>query len=116
MVTMVGVTCTKGFTNSFSETCVTGAPVPSARRRGGGTPDDRARKPHGAAPSAGRRTARDQGEQGQERRRGGGRAEVVPVQDQPVRAGQDRAAASGGRAAARLLPDHRAAARPAAGP
>ena len=24
---MVGVTCTKGFTNSFSEICMTGAPV-----------------------------------------------------------------------------------------
>ena len=62
----------------------------------------------GAAPSAGGRAARDQGEHGQERRRGRRRAEVVPVQDQPLRAGQDWAAAAGGRAAARLLQDHRA--------
>jgi hypothetical protein len=47
------VRCTKGFTNSFREICVT-VPLVRARHRGEGTPDDRARKPHGAAASAGR--------------------------------------------------------------
>src|SRR5690349_12000770 len=106
-VTMSCVRCTKDFTATIGETCVTVA-RPPARRRGGGTPDDRARKSHGAATPAGRRAARDQGEQGQERgyRRCG--AEVVAVEDQPLRAGQDGPAAAGGRAAARLLRDHRA--------
>src|SRR5262249_42708414 len=56
--------------------------IPPAPHRGGGTPDDRARKPHRTAPPACRRAARDQGEQGQERgcrRRG---AEVVTFKDQ----------------------------------
>ena len=48
------VRCTKGFTNFFREIRVTVLTSPPARHRGGGTPDDRARKPHGAAASAGR--------------------------------------------------------------
>src|SRR4029077_18731554 len=101
-VTMACVRCAKAFTTTIGEICVTVA-RPPARRRGGGTPDDRARKSHGAATPAGCRAARDQGEQGQEwryRRRG---AEVVAVEDQQVRAGQDRIAAPGGRAAGRVL-------------
>src|SRR6266566_2226537 len=91
IVTMACVRLTKGFTNCCDEICVTVA-RPPARRRGGGTPDDRARKSHGAATSAGRRTARHQGEQGQERRYRRRGAEVVAVKDQQVRAGQDRIA------------------------
>jgi hypothetical protein len=41
-VTMACVRCTNGFINCCGETCVTVA-RPPARRRGGGTPDDRAR-------------------------------------------------------------------------
>jgi hypothetical protein len=52
-VTMACVRCTKGFTTTIGEICVTVARPPT-RRRGGGTPDDRARKPHGAPPPAGR--------------------------------------------------------------
>src|SRR5579864_6409701 len=74
----------EGCTNCFDEICVTVPPARPRGPRGGGTPDDRASKPDGAATSACRRTARDQGEQGQERRRGGRCAEVVAVQDQPV--------------------------------
>jgi hypothetical protein len=51
-VTMACVRCTNGFSATIGEICVTVA-RPPARRRGGGTPDDRARKSHGAAPSAG---------------------------------------------------------------
>src|SRR6201989_1801967 len=60
IVTMAYVRWPKGFTNSCSETCVTVARSP-ARRRGGGTSDDRAWKPHGTAAPAGRRAARGQG-------------------------------------------------------
>src|SRR5579859_7541784 len=75
--------CTKAFTNHFREICVTLASVrPRAPRRR--TPDDRARQPYGAAASPCRRTARDQGEQGQERGCGGRGAEVVALQDQQV--------------------------------
>jgi hypothetical protein len=52
-VTMACGRCTNGFTNCCGEICVTVA-RPPARRRGGGTPDDRARKPHGAAAPASR--------------------------------------------------------------
>src|SRR5262249_7726600 len=52
-VTMACGRCTNGFTNCCGEICVTVA-RPPARRRGGGTPDDRARKSHGAAAPAGR--------------------------------------------------------------
>src|SRR6476646_8710658 len=62
IVTMAYVRWTKGFTNCCGEICVTVA-RPPARRRGGGTPDDRAWKPHSTAASAGCRAARDQGEQ-----------------------------------------------------
>src|SRR5258705_10713887 len=99
---MACVRWTRGFTNCCGEICVTVA-RPPARRRGGGTPDDRARKSHGAATPAGCRAARDQREQGQERGYRRRRAEVVAVEDQPVRAGQDRPAATGGRATAGLL-------------
>src|SRR5207247_11432063 len=75
-VTMSCVRCTKGFTATIGEICVTVA-RPPAWRRGGGTPDDRARKSHGTAPSAGRSTAQDRGEHGQERGDGRCGAEVV---------------------------------------
>src|SRR5947209_11348101 len=96
----------------FAETARPASRV--TRRRGEGALDDRASKPHGTAAPARRRTARDPGDQGQERRRGRGGAEVVTVQDQPLRTGPDRTAAAGGRAAARLLPDHRVPPRAAA--
>src|SRR5207247_2542031 len=83
--------------------------IPPAPHRGGGTPDDRAGKPHRTAPPACRGAARDQGEQGQERRCRRRRAEVVTFQDQQVRAGQDRLTATGSREAAGLLRDHRSA-------
>jgi hypothetical protein len=52
-VTMACGRCTNGFTNCCGEICVTVA-RPPARRRGGGTPDDRARKSDGAAAPASR--------------------------------------------------------------
>ena len=105
MVTMAEVGLAKGFTNSFREIFVTSPVRPRAEEEG--RPMIAPASPTVRRRRSGRRTTRDQGEQGQERRRGRGGAEVVAVQDQPVRAGQDRPAAAGGRATARLLPDHR---------
>jgi hypothetical protein len=52
-VTMACVPCAKGFTIVAVKSAAPSRRS-AARYRGGGTPDDRARKPHGAAPPAGR--------------------------------------------------------------
>jgi hypothetical protein len=52
-VTMTCVRCAKDFSTTIGEICVTVARSPT-RRRGGGTPDDRARQSHGSAAPASR--------------------------------------------------------------
>ncbi len=52
-VTMACVRCPKGFTIVAVKSAAPSRRS-AVRYRGGGTPDDRARKPHGAAPPAGR--------------------------------------------------------------
>jgi len=107
IATMVGVTCTKGFTNSFSENLHHRRTSPPARGADEeARPMNAPRKPDGAAGGGWPRAARHQGEQGQERRCRAAALKWSPSRSAATN-GPGRDCGRVGRAAARLLPDHR---------